>query len=132
MDDRKQAAGNPALAFAFLITGTILGLAGTDLVLPAVPSLPGLLGGTPAQAQLVLATYTAGSALGLLVFGALGARFDQRHLLIGSLVAYGLMSLSAAWSRSARSADRAALFAGRRRICGGRLRAWHAPHALWR
>ena len=79
----------------------MLGIAGTDLVLPAVPGLPAALGGTPAEAQLVLAAFVAGAALGLLLFGELGARFDQPRLLALSLVAYGAVSAAAA--RSARS-----------------------------
>jgi DHA1 family bicyclomycin/chloramphenicol resistance-like MFS transporter len=83
-------------AFVLVMSGTVLGIAGTDLVLPAVPSLPAALGGSPAQAQLVLAAFVAGTALGLLLFGELGARFDQRWLLASSLAAYGLVSTAAA------------------------------------
>jgi MFS family permease len=75
-----------------VVSSTVLGIAGTDLVLPAVPSLPRLLGGTPEQAQFVLAAFTAGAAGGLLLFGELGARLDQRRLLVGSLLAYGALS----------------------------------------
>jgi predicted MFS family arabinose efflux permease len=85
-----------ALAFALLVAGTVLGIAGTDLVLPAVPELPEALGGTPATAQLVLAAFVAGSGIGLLLFGELGARFDQRGLLIVSLFLYAALSAAAA------------------------------------
>ena len=94
------ARRSPALAFALIVSGTVLGLAGTNLVLPAVPSLPAILGGSLEQAQLVLASFVAGSACGLLLFGALGARFDQRVLLVASLLAYGLLSALAAMSGS--------------------------------
>lgn len=86
---------NPWSAFVLVGAGTVLGLAGTDLVLPAVPALPAALGGTPAEAQFVLAAFVAGSGLGLIVFGALGARFDPRLLLPASLAAYGLASIAA-------------------------------------
>jgi len=33
------------LAFGLLVSSTVLGIAGTDLVLPAVPTLPEVLGG---------------------------------------------------------------------------------------
>lgn len=89
----RRGAG---LAFALLVAGTVLGIAGTDLVLPAVPGLPQALGGTPATAQLVLAAFVAGSGLGLLLFGELGARFDQRSLLIASLFLYAALSGAAA------------------------------------
>jgi DHA1 family bicyclomycin/chloramphenicol resistance-like MFS transporter len=101
MHGERQIVGrNRALAFALIVAGTVLGLAGTNLVLPAVPSLPQVLGGTLEQAQLVLAAFVAGSACGLLLFGGLGARFDQRALLMGSLVAYGLISALAGMSGS--------------------------------
>jgi MFS transporter, DHA1 family, multidrug resistance protein len=85
-----------ALALGLIVTSTVLGLMGTDLVLPAIPSLPTALGGDASAAQLVLAAYAAGTAAGLLVFGALGDRFATRALLIGSLVLTGLASLACA------------------------------------
>lgn len=90
----------PALAFALIVAGTVLGIAGTDLVLPAVPLLPEALGGSPATAQLVLAAFVAGSGMGLLLFGEIGARFDQRGLLAGSLLLYAALSGAAAASTS--------------------------------
>jgi MFS family permease len=92
MTERRAAA--PMLAFGLLVLGTILGLAGTDLVLPAVPSLPETLGGSQAMAQMVLAAFVTGGCIGLLMFGELGARIDQRNLLVLSLAAYALMSLA--------------------------------------
>src|SRR5262245_40103672 len=86
------------LAFALLVCSTVLGIAGTDLVLPAVPTLPDVLGGDLERSQLVLAAFVAGSACGLLGFGALGARFDQRRVLCASLFAYALVSGLAALS----------------------------------
>lgn len=88
------------LAFALLVGSSVLGLAGTDLVLPAVPTLPAVLGGDVERAQLVLAAFVVGSAGGLLAFGALGARFDQRRVLCLSLLGYGLVSGAAAFSPS--------------------------------
>lgn len=89
---RARAVG----ATALLVACTLLGLAGTDLVLPAVPALPGALGGSAAQAQLVLATFAAGTGVGLVLFGEIGARHDNRRLLIIALLLYGLSSLAAA------------------------------------
>jgi len=68
-------------------------LAGTDLVLPAIPALPAALGGSPERAQLVLAAFTGGMAAGLILLGELGARFDQRRLLAGSLWLFAAVSL---------------------------------------
>ena len=86
------------LGFALIASATGLGIAGTDLVLPAVPSLPEVLGGTAARAQLVLAVFVAGTAIGLLFFGALGAHVDARKALVVSLGLYALASLAAAFA----------------------------------
>lgn len=91
---------NKQFYFIVIVLGTVLGLAGTDLVLPAVPGLPESIPGTLAQSQLVLAGFTAGTALGLLIFGELGARFNQKPLLIVALFGYGLFSLYAAQSQT--------------------------------
>lgn len=90
----------PFLTLALVVTATLLGLMGTDLVLPAVPSLPETLGGDAAAAQLVLAAYVGGTSLGLLAFGALGDRFATRSLFVGSLVLTGLISFACAWAPS--------------------------------
>jgi DHA1 family bicyclomycin/chloramphenicol resistance-like MFS transporter len=84
--------------FALIAAGTVLGGAGTDLVLPAAPSLPFALGGTPAEAQYVLAAYAAGSAAGLVLFGELGARFNSRMILVASLGLFALLSLAAVFA----------------------------------
>ncbi|MFW2830176.1 MFS transporter [Sphingomonas sp. ID0503] len=83
----------PLPTFILAVAGTMLGLAGTDLILPAVPGLPAILGGDLARAQLVLASFTAGTACGLILFGELAGRLSQRLLLTYSLVAYSLTSL---------------------------------------
>ena len=93
MQSPQKEVHNKQLLFALIVAGTILGLAGTDLVLPAVPTLPDYITGTLSQAQLVLAAFTAGIALGLLVFGELGARHDKKLLLLGTLAAYSVTSL---------------------------------------
>jgi DHA1 family bicyclomycin/chloramphenicol resistance-like MFS transporter len=97
---RPLLSTSPTVAFALIALATAVGIAGTDLVLPAVPSLPAVLGGTPARAQLVLATYVAGTGLGLLLFGALGARIDPRRALVVSLALYAVVSLAAAFAPS--------------------------------
>lgn len=86
--------------FLLIVSGTVIGIAGIDLILPAVPGLPAVLGGDLPRAQLVLASFAAGVAAGLLFFGELGARFDQRRLLAASLLAYALTSLACSFSPS--------------------------------
>ena len=94
----SPAASAGVVAFALIASATAIGIAGVDLVLPAVPGLPAALGGTPARAQMVLAAFVAGTAAGLLLFGALGARFDARAILALSLGVYGVTSLAAAFA----------------------------------
>lgn len=96
----RGPSANARIAFLLVLCGTVLGIAGTDLVLPAVPGLPAALGGTAEAAQLVLAAFVAGAGLGLLLFGELGARFDQPRLLAASLAAYGLVSAAASQAGS--------------------------------
>ncbi len=86
-------------SLALLAAGNVLGIAGIDLVLPAIPGLPQALGGSAAEAQLVLASFVAGTAGGLLLFGNLGHRFDQRQLLVISLGLYALVSFACAMAR---------------------------------
>ncbi len=86
-------------SLALLAAGNVLGIAGIDLVLPAIPGLPEALGGSAAEAQLVLASFVAGTAGGLLLFGNLGHRFDQRALLVISLGLYALVSLACAMAK---------------------------------
>ncbi|MDJ0922016.1 MAG: MFS transporter [Henriciella sp.] len=85
----------PIAVCALLVAGTVLGLSGIDLVLPAIPDLPDLLGGDEARAQLVLAAYTGGTALGLLLYGALGAKFGRRNCLITGLGIFAVLSFLA-------------------------------------
>lgn len=94
------AIARPRLALMLVVTATVLGIMGTDLVLPAVPSLPEALGGNAAQAQLVLAAYVGGTSLGLLAFGALGDRLPTRSLFIASLVLTGVVSFACAFASS--------------------------------
>ena len=85
-----QTSSRPAklqamLACTAIICGTVLGVAGTDLVLPAVPALPEIFTTSIASSQLVMALYVAGSAAGLLLFGSLAGHIGRRRLFIGSL-----------------------------------------------
>jgi len=88
------------ITLGLVVGGTIVGLMGTDLVLPAVPRLPEALGGEPAHAQLVLAAYVGGSCIGLLGFGALGDKVATSRLVIGSLLGTALLSLACALATS--------------------------------
>jgi len=82
----------PRLLFALVAASTMLALMGTDLILPTVPYLPEALGGNVAGAQLTLAAYAAGTAVGLLLFGALADRSSTNALLTGGMLALALLS----------------------------------------
>ncbi len=83
------------LVSVLLVCGTVVGLTGIELLLPAVPDLSDYLGGTSAQAQYVLAAYVGGSALGLLAFGSWVTRLGRRKLLFGAMLLFGATSLLA-------------------------------------
>jgi predicted MFS family arabinose efflux permease len=86
--------------FALLMLCAVLSLAGTDLILPAVPALPTIFATSEATAQLVLASYVAGTAIGLLLFGALADRLTPRTLVVSSLVVFAIASVACALSPS--------------------------------
>eukprot|EP00903_Cladosiphon_okamuranus_P003179 g3177.t1 len=81
------------IAILIALFGTIMGLAATDLVLPAITVIPDVLGGSQAEAQFVLGTYIAGTSIGLILWGEAGARVDQFKLMIGSLFCFSAVSL---------------------------------------
>ena len=87
-------------ALGVIIAGTVLGLAGIDLVLPSVPDFPKLFDTSTARSQFVLAAFVAGSMAGLISFGSLAVHIGRRRLFIGSLLAYAVFSLAAAYSFS--------------------------------
>jgi len=97
-----QQHSNPQKLFAFatIVAGTILGLAGIDLVLPSVPDFPDLFDTTTARSQFVLAAFVAGNMIGLISFGSLAAHFGRRRLFISSLLGYAVISYCAAYSPS--------------------------------
>lgn len=84
------------LVVALLVIASVMGLAATDLVLPAIPDLPAALGGTPTEAQYVLASFSIGGVFGLLGFGALASRYPPRWLLLSSLLVFAVLSIAAA------------------------------------
>ena len=86
------------IIFALLMLCAVLSLAGTDLILPAVPALPAIFSTNEATTQLVLASYVAGTAMGLLLFGALADRLTPRTLVVSSLVAFAIASVACALS----------------------------------
>ncbi len=99
-EELAQTIENSAPTYAIavsilLVCGTVVGLTGIDLLLPAIPDLPARLGGTPAEAQYVLAAYVGGSAIGLLAFGSWVTKVARRKLLLLALLGFGITSLAA-------------------------------------
>jgi len=90
----QNATISTVLICGVLLVGTVLGLAGTDLVLPSIPDLPGQLPGTAVEAQYVLAAYVAGAALGLFLFGALADHLSPSRLLSLSLGLFAVLSFA--------------------------------------
>jgi DHA1 family bicyclomycin/chloramphenicol resistance-like MFS transporter len=88
------------IVMILVAASTIVGLMGTDLVLPAVPALPEALAGSASTAQLVLSAYVAGTCVGLLAFGALSDRVSTHRLFLGSLVLTAILSLACATAHS--------------------------------
>ena len=66
---------------------TAVGPLSTDMYLPAFPAIEAALGGRPGSAQITLATWFAGLALGQITQGSLADRYGRRGpLMIGTLV----------------------------------------------
>jgi len=84
--------------FATLAAGTVLGLAGTDLVLPAIPGLPDVFGVRASSAQMVIAAFVAGTAAGLLLFGAASRTVRRERVICAALLAYAALSGLSAWA----------------------------------
>lgn len=91
------------ITLALVVASTVLGLMGTDLILPAVPHLPDALGGDATAAQFVLAAYVAGTCVGLLAFGAASDGVPTRWLFAGSLFATAVVSAACGLASSLES-----------------------------
>lgn len=89
---------NRLVTFTVLMLCAALSLAGTDLVLPAVPQLPAIFATREATAQLVLAAYVAGSGVGLLLFGWLADHFRRKALLVSALAGFAAASIACSLS----------------------------------
>jgi len=96
-DESQQDHSLAASLFALItiITGTVLALAGVDLVLPAIPNFPDIFTTSVARSQYVIAAFVAGTCLGLFVFASFAKYFDRRTLFAGSLFAYAIVSFLA-------------------------------------
>ena len=65
----------------------------TDMYLPAFPAIETTFGGAPGSAQLTLATWFAGLAVGQISQGMLADRFGRRRPLLAGMLLYTLASV---------------------------------------
>src|ERR1700680_1865269 len=89
----------PGLTIATIALGAVATGIAVDLVLPVIPTLPAVLGGTTAETQLVLAGYVGGAAIGQIGGGWLADHIDRRMLFIGALAVFAAFSLACALAR---------------------------------
>ena len=75
---------------------TAVGPLSTDMYLPAFPAIEASLGGQPGTAQITLATWFAGLAVGQLTQGSLSDRFGRRGPLVLGTALYTLASAGCA------------------------------------
>ena len=94
---RKTAAMPfPSWLPALLGLLTAVGPISTDMYLPAFPAIEAALGGRPGTAQVTLATWFLGLAVGQVTQGSLADRFGRRAPLIAGTALYTLASAGCA------------------------------------
>ena len=79
---------------------TAIGPASIDMYLPAFPAIEASLGGPRGSAQLTLASYFAGLAVGQMTQGTLSDRFGRRRPIMVGTIVYALAAIGAALSPS--------------------------------
>jgi DHA1 family bicyclomycin/chloramphenicol resistance-like MFS transporter len=79
---------------------TVIGPASIDMYLPAFAAIKASFGAPPGSAQITLATYFAGLAIGQITQGTLSDRFGRRNPIIAGTLIYALASIGAALSPS--------------------------------
>jgi DHA1 family bicyclomycin/chloramphenicol resistance-like MFS transporter len=75
---------------------TAVGPVSTDMYLPAFPAIEQALGGAPGTAQITLATWFVGLAIGQITQGPLSDRLGRRLPLVVGTVIYTLASIGCA------------------------------------
>ncbi len=75
---------------------TAVGPLSTDMYLPAFPAIEASLGGRPGTAQVTLAAWFAGLALGQITQGSLSDRYGRRGPLIVGTLTYALANAGCA------------------------------------
>jgi len=75
---------------------TAVGPISTDMYLPAFPAIEASLGGRPGTAQITLATWFLGLAVGQITQGTLSDRFGRRAPLLAGTAIYTIASVGCA------------------------------------
>ncbi|MBB2165361.1 multidrug effflux MFS transporter [Gluconacetobacter sp. 1b LMG 1731] len=88
----------PAWLVILLGLVTAIGPLATDMYLPAFPALDSELGGGPGSAQITLAAWFAGLAIGQFSQGPLSDRLGRRVPLLGGLTLFSIASAGCALS----------------------------------
>jgi DHA1 family bicyclomycin/chloramphenicol resistance-like MFS transporter len=100
LPDHHSPAHHPAWLPSFLGLFIAVGPAATDMYLPAFPAVEASFGTAPGTAQLTLATWFAGLAIGQITQGTLSDRFGRRRPLIVGFIVFTLCSIGCALAPS--------------------------------
>ncbi len=95
-----RPAGVPRWLPLLLGSLTAVGPLSIDMYLPAFPQIEAALGGAPGTAQITLATFFAGLAVGQLLQGSLSDRFGRRWPLLAGSILYTLATVGCALAPS--------------------------------
>ena len=94
---RRDLPGWLPLLLGFL---TAVGPVSTDMYLPGFPAIEASLHGAPGSAQITLATWFAGLAVGQITLGSLSDRFGRRLPLLAGTLLYTVASAGCALAPS--------------------------------
>lgn len=101
---RRSVPGNPAPApmriVVLLALLTAVGPISTDMYLPAFPAMRAALNGSAGDAQLTLAAWFVGLAVGQVTYGPLADHWGRRTPLLSGIALYTLASLGCALATS--------------------------------
>jgi DHA1 family bicyclomycin/chloramphenicol resistance-like MFS transporter len=104
--------GFPSWIPALLGFLSAVGPISTDMYLPAFPAIDAALGGYKGSAQITLATWFLGLAVGQLTQGTLSDRYGRRWPLIGGTMLYAVASAACAVAPDLFTLAAARFFAG--------------------
>ena len=90
----------PAWLPSFLGLFIAVGPAATDMYLPSFPAVEASFGSPPGSAQLTLATWFAGLAVGQVTQGTLSDRFGRRRPMIAGFILFTRCSIGCALAPS--------------------------------